>query len=85
MLTLQGAQRLGVETVPFMDIILSVANGLQMLDLINLYAMQCVAVTDAHRSTINALTTIEDIETYDFTLGYPDKLHFGVDGGLTNA
>ena len=47
-ITLQGAQRLGVETVTFLGQTIPVALALQMLDAVNLYAMQCVAVTEAH-------------------------------------
>ena len=75
-LTLQGAQRLGVETVTFLGQTIPVALALQMLDAVNLYAMQCVAVTDAHRAAINALTTIAEVDNYDFTGGYPEKLQF---------
>lgn len=75
-LTLQGAQRLGVENVTFLGQTIPVALALQMLDAVNLYAMQCVAVTEAHRAAINALTTIEAVDDYDFTRGYPEKLSF---------
>lgn len=76
--TIQGAQRLGVESIPFMGVTIPVASAIQMLDAINLYAMQCVGVTDAHRSAINALSTVEAIEGYDYTTGYPAKLHFEI-------
>lgn len=75
-LTLQGAQRLGVEDVTFLGQTIPVALALQMLDAVNLYAMQCVAVTEAHRAAINALTTIAEVDNYDFTTGYPEKLNF---------
>lgn len=75
-LTLQGAQRLGVEEVHFLGQTIHVNNALLMLDAVNLYAMQCVAVTEAHRAAINALATIEAVDAYDFKNGYPDKLNF---------
>ena len=28
------------------------------------------------RDAINALTTVQEIEDYDFTTGYPEKLEF---------
>ncbi|MCQ2137896.1 MAG: DUF4376 domain-containing protein [Bacteroidales bacterium] len=74
--TMQGAQRLGIESVPFMGQTIAVGDAIRMLDAINIYAMQCVAVTDAHETAINALATIEEVEAYDFTIGYPDKLNF---------
>lgn len=78
MLTLQGAQRLGVPSVPFLGHDIPVENCIMMLDAINLYAMQCVGVTDYHKANVNALTTIADVEAYDYTVGYPQKLVFTV-------
>lgn len=75
-LTLQGAQRLGVETVTFLGQQIPVDTALQMLDAVNLYAMQCVGVTEAHAAAINALTSIEAVDAYDFKTGYPEKLSF---------
>lgn len=76
MLTLEGAKRLGISEITFLGHNVPVDDVLHMLDAINVYAMQCVGVTDAHRKVINELTTIEDIEAYDFTVGYPEKLVF---------
>lgn len=75
-LTLQGAKRLGVETVTFLGQAIPVDNALAMLDAVNLYAMQCVGVTQAHEAAINALATIEAVDGYDYTVGYPEKLSF---------
>lgn len=77
MLTLQGAKRLGIETITFLGHNVPVDDALNMLDAINVYAMQCVSVTDAHMKAINKLTTVEEVEAYDFTVGYPEKLVFG--------
>ena len=75
-LTLQGAKRLGVETVTFLGQQIPVDTALQMLDAVNLYAMQCVGVTESHAAAINALTSIEAVDEYDYTQGYPEKLSF---------
>ena len=77
MLTLEGAKRLGISEITFLGHNIPVDDALHILDAVNVYAMQCVGVTDAHRKAINELTTIEDIEAYDFTVGYPEKLVFG--------
>lgn len=45
-------------------------------DAINIYAMTRVGITDAHKAAINALETIEEIDAYDFTIGYPENLSF---------
>ena len=38
------------------------------------YADACYMVTQGHRKAIEALTTVEDVEGYDYTQGYPEKL-----------
>ena len=45
---------------------------------VQLYADRCTIVTEGHKYAINALSTIEEVEAYDFTTGYPDKLTFDV-------
>lgn len=76
MLTIEAAQEQGVESVPFAGTNLPVATALAALKAINLYAMQCVAVTDAHEAAIRAKRAQKTIEEYDFTAGYPAKLTF---------
>lgn len=41
-----------------------------------LYALECFNVTASHKANIEKLETIDDINAYDFTVGYPDKLTF---------
>lgn len=74
--TMEGAARLGVESVPFMGMIIRVTDAISMLDAINIYAMQTCAVTDAHKAAVMALDTIEAVEAYDNTVGYPPMLNF---------
>lgn len=74
--TLQGAQRLGIETVTFMGIDITPAQGIAILDIINVYAMQCVAVTEHHLAAVDQLMDIDAINNYDHTLGYPERLRF---------
>lgn len=76
MMSLQSAKRLGQTTVPFLGQTLNIDDAIGMIDAVNLYAMQCVAVTDSHRAAINALQSIADVDRYDFTVGYPTKLTF---------
>jgi len=47
-----------------------------MLAAVEVYAADALNVTESHKAAINALTTIKDIEDYDFTTGYPEKLEF---------
>ncbi len=50
----------------------------QMLAALELYALDCYRKTEEHKATINALTTIEEVENYDCTQGYPEQLHLEV-------
>lgn len=47
-----------------------------MLNALEVYAADALNVTESHKAAINNLTSIEDVEAYDFTVGYPQKLNF---------
>jgi hypothetical protein len=47
-----------------------------MLVLLEIYASEALNTTERHKIAINALQTIEDVEAYDYTTGYPEKLQF---------
>jgi hypothetical protein len=49
-----------------------------MLSALEVYAVDCYNKTTDHQYAINALGTIEEIEAYDFTIGYPEKLIFNI-------
>lgn len=55
---------------------LSVSDALPMLNAIELYACKCYDITAAHKATLQSMTDIEGILSYDFRVGYPDKLSF---------
>lgn len=48
----------------------------QMVNIVEAYAGRCQTVTEEHRQTVNALTTVEEVEAYDYTTGYPEKVNF---------
>ena len=50
--------------------------GIQILLAVELYASACYDNTQKHMANAQALTTIEEVETYDYTTGYPEKLSF---------
>ena len=56
--------------------ILSIENAINMLQQIELYALACYHVTQGHIRAINEFETKEEIKTYNFTTGYPEKLSF---------
>lgn len=47
-----------------------------MLSQVEVYAADALNVTESHKVAINALDDIDDVEAYDYTVGYPDKLSF---------
>ena len=50
--------------------------AVQMLYAIEVYASACYDNTQRHLANLAKLTTIEDIESYDYKSGYPEKLRF---------
>ena len=50
-----------------------------MLAQIQLYADQCFIVTEQHKAAVEALDTIEAVDSYDYETGYPQKLTFTID------
>lgn len=47
-----------------------------MLDKLEIYALNCFDITSKHKRNVYQLSTIEEIENYDYTSGYPEKLTF---------
>lgn len=48
---------------------------LTMLNALEVYAAEALNVTESHKAAVNALTTIQDVEDYDITDGYPEPLN----------
>lgn len=48
---------------------------LQMLNALEVYAAEALNVTEAHKAAVMAMDNVEDIESYDITAGYPEKLN----------
>jgi hypothetical protein len=55
---------------------LELANAVQMLNAIEIYASACYDNTHFHISKINKMDNIEDIINYNYRDGYPEKLNF---------
>ena len=47
-----------------------------MLNSVEIYASECFNQTQRHAAAIQALTTVADVEAYNFQTGYPSKLVF---------
>ena len=56
--------------------IIPISDALAMLNALELYALNCYNVTQSHIAAVRSLQTIEEIENYDYTIGYPVKLSF---------
>ena len=61
------------EGIPFN---LELANAVQMLNAIELYASACYDNTQAHIANIKAIEDIDALKAYDYRTGYPEKLRF---------
>lgn len=48
--------------------------ALKLLDIVEHYAFTAYNITQRHIHNIKQLTTIEEINAYDYTTGYPKKL-----------
>lgn len=55
---------------------MDIDNTLYMLKELEVYAKQTNNVTHQHKAELMALTSIEEVEAYDITKDYPEKLVF---------
>lgn len=47
-----------------------------MVNAVENYAGQCQTVTESHRHSVDLLETTEAVNSYDYTVGYPEKINF---------
>ena len=52
--------------------------AIQLLSVLEMYALECFNVTAAHKKAVSELTTIEEVESYDYKSGYPKMLEMSV-------
>lgn len=80
--SIEAAKTLGVDSLSFfigdMLITIPTADAEVMLAQIQLYADQCYIVTKQHKEAVEALDTIEAVDAFPYTQGYPQKLNFNV-------
>lgn len=48
--------------------------AIMLLSSLEMYALECFNVTAAHTKAVSELTTIEEVEAYDYKTGYPKQL-----------
>lgn len=58
--------------------VMPVATAKAMRVELERYAMAAFDTTNSHIAAVNGLTTIADVDAFDITAGYPNKLHFEV-------
>lgn len=72
------AKNLGQEKVTLWlgstQLTLSCDKAISLLSAIEMYAVKCFDTTAAHKKAVSELATIEEVEKYDITAGYPEKL-----------
>ena len=78
--SIDAAKLLGVSGLSFYvgDMLLEVTptQAEYMLAQVQLYADQCFMVTKQHKLTVEALETIEEVDKFDYTADYPQKINF---------
>lgn len=52
--------------------------AIQLLSVLEMYALECFNVTAAHKKAVSELTDIGEVLSYDYTKGYPEKLSMKV-------
>lgn len=58
------------------DYTFPIAQWRVMVNAVEDYAGRCQAVTEGHRTAVEALDTVKKVEDYNFTTGYPEKINF---------
>lgn len=81
-LSIQSAETKGIETLNFVvgNNVLQIPTAMAkvMLAEVQLYANAAYMVTAQHKMTVEALDSIEAVDAYDYTTGYPEKLNFDI-------
>lgn len=69
---------LWTEEEPIIPLEVNCESALMMLAQLEVYAGNCLAVTQSHKANVIKLETKEEVESYDYTTGYPEKLRFEI-------
>ena len=52
--------------------------AIQLLSALEMYALECFNVTASHKAAVGELTTIKEVEAYNYKAGYPKMLEMNV-------
>lgn len=69
---------LWTEEEPIIPLEVNCESALMMLAQLEVYAGNCLAVTQSHKANVMKLKTKEEVESYNYTTGYPEKLRFEI-------
>ena len=61
-----------------MNLVVDCNKAIQLLSALEMYALECFNVTASHKQAVSELTTIEEVEAYDYKAGYPKMLEMSV-------
>ena len=61
-----------------MKLVVDCDKTIQLLSALEMYALECFNVTASHKQAVNELTTIEEVEAYDYKSGYPKMLEMSI-------
>lgn len=70
-----------LDTVLWFDAVkytIPISSALLMLNSLELYALDCYNVTQQHIAAVRGLQTKEEVESYNYKTGYPNKLEFSL-------
>ena len=61
-----------------MKLVVDCDKAIQLLSALEMYALDCFNVTASHKQAVSELTTIEEVEAYDYKAGYPKMLEMSI-------
>ena len=61
-----------------MKLIVDCDKAIQLLSALEMYALDCFNVTASQKQAVSELTTIEEVEAYDYKVGYPKMLEMSI-------
>lgn len=61
-----------------MKLVIDCDKAIQLLSALEMYALECFNVTASHKQAVSKLTTIEEVEAYDYKVGYPKMLEMSI-------
>lgn len=59
-------------------LVVDCGKAIQLLSVLEMYALECFNVTASHKAAVGELTTIKEVEAYNYKAGYPKMLEMSV-------